>query len=134
MTQPPEILWDQERKIASLAPSFGNKVLAIMQRLRLAGWQPHIVYAWRSAETQAHLKSIGASRTLDSKHRGTGDEGTGKALDLVDSRHWWGAGEHQKVTASHRFWGAMVLAAKEEGGIVCGSDWGWDHAHLEAAA
>ena len=123
--------WSQERKLASLDPDFQNRVLNVLDRLRAAGFKPHVVYAWRSKETQAKLVERGVSKTMNSKHC-VGVEGEGRACDIVDADHWWGAGEDQDEAQALVFFGALGLAALEEG-LSWGGTWSWkDWAHIEA--
>jgi len=126
-----ESRWSQERKLASLEPDFQNRVLAVLDRLKAAGFQPHIVFAWRSKETQKKLVERGVSKTIHSKHC-HGQEGWGLAADIVDERHWWGAGDDQDESQALVFFGALGLAALEEG-LGWGGTWSWkDWAHIEA--
>jgi len=133
-----ERTWPESRKLSSLEPDFCNRLLRVIHRLRVQGYQVKVVYAGRFAETQRSLMKRGLSKVedpYDSKHVFPDDvEGpTARAADLVDERYWWGdldAG--QDPEGAMRFFGALGLAAKEEG-LFWGGDYkNWkDYAHVE---
>ena len=122
--------WTDGRKMASLRPDFSNAVANVIARLIAQGYPVHIVYASRSLETQKQLLAAGHSKTLNSKH--VAEEGEGLAADIVDDRHWWGAGRGQDEAKAMLFFGALGLAAKEEG-LTWGGDFVSfvDYAHIE---
>ena len=125
--------WSEARKLASLAPDFRNRIDGVLERLRSAGFDPHIEYAWRSQATQDALVAKGVSSRRVSVHTGDGTEGTGRACDIVDTTHRWGvASAGQSEDLAFLFFGALgVVASMEElswGGRWRRPDW----AHLEA--
>ena len=149
--------WSQADKLASLDPRFRPHVEAIMTALRAEGWQPTIVYAWRSPETQARLKAAGRSKVSFSFHNAI-DPATLKpaaqAADVVDKRYGWGtvvrdgseAVDDEKIAKAAAFFkrmGALALArgihwgGSPASGFSVRGLWGsrfglgWDPAHLQ---
>lgn len=122
--------WSQQKKLMSLHPEFRPKVEAVLAALREQGFQPRIVYGWRSLEVQQRLVAEGRSKVRFSFHNAQQPDGTpaSYAADIVDSRWLWtGAAE------SNGFWRALGAAARSQG-LVWGGDWKRfrDVAHIQA--
>ena len=85
-----EALWTQAQKLQSLAPAARTKVEALLAHLRMQGYSPEIVFAWRSLPTQKKLQSIGkASRSFgmhNAMHEGIA---ASLAVDIVDLSCGW---------------------------------------------
>ncbi len=119
--------WSQEKKLAGLAPTFRPKVERVIERLKQAGFQPKIVFGWRSVEVQKKLKAQGNSPLSFSFHTAQLPDGTpfSWAVDLIDSRWAW------REPDCHKFFKALGPAAKAEG-LVWGGDWSTpDWAHIQ---
>ncbi len=122
--------WPQEKKLLSLHESFRPKVEAVLASLREDGFQPHIVYAWRSIAVQLGLVACGKSKVRFSFHNAQMPDGTpaSYAADIVDSRWLW-----TPAAESNGFWRALGAAARAQG-LVWGGDWKSfpDLAHIQA--
>lgn len=119
--------WSHEKKLASLAPSFRPKVERVFEALKQAGFQPRIVFGWRSVRVQARLKAEGKSPLSFSFHCAQKPDGTpfAWAVDMIDSRWAW------QEPNCHKFFKALGVAAKAEG-LVWGGDWSSpDWAHIQ---
>lgn len=120
--------WPQEKKLASLAPSFRRKIERVLASLRGQGFQPKIVFGWRSVAVQAKLKKEGKTKVSFSFHNAQKKDGTPHAwaVDIVDSRWAWNEPD------CHIFFKALGAAGKAEG-LVWGGDWTRfrDWAHLQ---
>ena len=119
--------WSQERKLASLHPTFRPRVSAVIARLRIERFRPVIVYGWRSVDVQQRLFRAGTSRVRFSFHNAQTPGGlpAAWAADLVDERWYW------REPDAHVFFRALGKAAKAEG-LVWGGDWKFrDWAHVQ---
>ena len=120
--------WTQEKKLASLEPSFRPKIERVIAKLKADGFQPKIVFGWRSVQVQAKLKREGKSKVSFSFHCAQRPDGTPNAwaVDIVDTRWAWNEPD------CHKFFRALGDAGKAEG-LVWGGDWtGFrDWAHLQ---
>ena len=120
--------WSQEKKLASLEPSFRPKVERVIAKLKQQGFQPKIVFGWRSVQVQARLKKEGKTKVSFSFHNAQKPNGTPNAwaVDIVDSRWAWNEPD------CHTFFKALGAAGKAEG-LVWGGDWKSfpDWAHLQ---
>lgn len=87
--------------------------------LRASGFQPTIVYGWRSVAVQEELLKQGHTTVHFSFHNAQLPDGTpnSHAADIVDER--W---QRTPAAAKNGFWEALGKAAKEEG-LVWGGDW-----------
>ncbi len=119
--------WTQDQKLASLHPDFRPRVEAVIAALKEQGYQPHIVYGWRSVTVQAQLVAEGKSKVQFSFHNAQKPDGTPAAwaADLIDRR--WGWRPEAKP-----FWDALGTAAHAQG-LVWGGDWKTfkDWAHIQ---
>lgn len=111
--------WPQEKKMLSMEPVFRAKVRSVLGTLATQGFQPHIVYGWRSVEVQQRLVAEGKSKVRFSFHNAQKPDGTPNALaaDVVDKRWSW-----TKEAESNGFWKALGNSAKCLG-LVWGGDW-----------
>ena len=120
--------WTQEKKLASLEPSFRPKIERVIAKLKADGFQPKIVFGWRSVEVQAKLKREGKTKVSFSFHNAQKPDGTPNAwaVDIVDARWAWNEPD------CHKFFRALGDAGKAEG-LVWGGDWVSfrDWAHLQ---
>ena len=120
--------WPQDKKLASLEPAFRAKVERVIAKLKADGFQPTIVFGWRSVAVQKKLKAEGKSKVSFSFHNAQKPDGTPNALavDLCDTRWAW------KEPDCHKFFKALGAAGKAEG-LVWGGDWVSfkDWAHLQ---
>ena len=120
--------WPQEKKLASLEPGFRAKIERVIAKLKAEGFQPRIVFGWRSTKVQAKLKAEGKSKISFSFHCAQHPDGRPNAwaVDLVDTRWAWNEPD------CHKFFKALGAAGKAEG-LVWGGDWtGFrDWAHLQ---
>lgn len=120
--------WPQEKKLASLEPGFRAKIEKVIAKLKADGFQPKIVFGWRSVAVQARLKAEGKSKVSFSFHNAQKPDGTPNAwaVDIVDSRWAW------NEPHCHTFFKALGAAGKAEG-LVWGGDWKTfrDWAHLQ---
>jgi len=110
--------WSQEKKLASLNSGFRQKAARVVERLKQAGFQPHIVYGWRSVARQKELVKAGNSKVLFSFHNAQTPQGVPNAwaADVIDKRWAW------KEPDCHKFFKALGAEAKKEG-LVWGGDW-----------
>ena len=60
--------WAQEKKLASLEPGFRARIDRVIAKLKADGFQPKIVFGWRSTKVQARLKREGKSKISFSFH------------------------------------------------------------------
>lgn len=120
--------WSQEKKLASLEPGFRARIERVIGKLKADGFQPKIVFGWRSTKVQARLKREGKSKVSFSFHCAQHPDGRPNAwaVDLVDSRWAWNEPD------CHKFFRALGAAGKAEG-LVWGGDWKSfrDWAHLQ---
>lgn len=120
--------WTQEKKLASLEPSFRPKIERVIAKLKADGFQPKIVFGWRSVQVQAKLKREGKTKVSFSFHNAQKPDGTPNAwaVDIVDTRWAWNEPD------CHKFFRALGDAGKAEG-LVWGGDWVSfrDWAHLQ---
>jgi len=120
--------WAQEKKLASLEPGFRTRIERVIAKLKADGFQPKIVFGWRSTKVQAKLKAEGKSKISFSFHCSQHPDGRPNAwaVDVVDSRWAWNEPD------CHKFFRALGAAGKAEG-LVWGGDWESfrDWAHLQ---
>jgi peptidoglycan L-alanyl-D-glutamate endopeptidase CwlK len=123
--------WPEEKKLASLDPSLRPKIERVIAALKGQGFQPKIVFGWRSVEVQAQLKREGKTTVSFSFHNAQKRDGTPNAwaVDMVDTRWAWNEPD------CHKFFKALGAAGKAEG-LVWGGDWTSfrDWAHLQGRA
>jgi peptidoglycan hydrolase-like protein with peptidoglycan-binding domain len=121
--------WPQDKKLLSMEQIFRGKVQTVLESLRKEGFQPHIVYGWRSVAVQQRLVAEGKSKVRFSFHNGQKPDGTPKAYaaDIIDKRWSW-----EKAAETNGFWDALGKAAKDVG-LVWGGDWNdfRDVAHIQ---
>ena len=121
--------WPHEKKLASLEPSFRAKIERVIAKLKAGGFQPKIVFGWRSTAVQKKLKQQGKSKVSFSFHNAQHPDGTPNAcaVDIVDTRWAWNEPD------CHKFFRALGEAGKAEG-LVWGGDWKSfrDWAHLQS--
>lgn len=134
-SRPPEwrgdsSMWPEEKKLRSCDPVLAQKVRSVLQGLRARGFQPKIVYAWRSVEVQAQLVKEGRSQVQFSFHNAQQPDGTPAALasDIVDARWNW-----TPAAKKNGFWKALSEEAKRQG-LEWGGNWQSfpDVAHVQA--
>ncbi|HEX8528154.1 peptidoglycan-binding protein [Allosphingosinicella sp.] len=120
--------WTQEKKLASLEPSFRPRIERVIAKLKDSGFQPKIVFGWRSVAVQKKLKAEGKTTVSFSFHNAQKPNGTPNAwaVDLIDARWSWNEPD------CHKFFKALGAAGKAEG-LVWGGDWKSfrDWAHLQ---
>ena len=120
--------WPQDKKLASLEPAFRAKIEKVIAKLKADGFQPTIVFGWRSVAVQKKLKAEGKSKVSFSFHNAQKPDGTPNALavDICDTRWAWNEPD------CHKFFKALGAAGKAEG-LVWGGDWVSfkDWAHLQ---
>jgi peptidoglycan hydrolase-like protein with peptidoglycan-binding domain len=124
--------WPPDKKLASMKPEMARKAKAVMAALAEQGFQPKVVYGWRSVAVQAQLFADGKSKVRFSFHNAQLPDGTPQsyAADIIDSRFAWSA-----QAESSGFWQALGEAARAQG-LVWGGDWAgfrdWAHVQLVA--
>ena len=120
--------WSQAKKLQSLESGFAAKVSKVIDALAAAGFQPHIIYGWRSVAVQQHLVASGRSKVRFSFHNAQTPQGVPSAwaADIVDKRWLWNEPDCMK------FFNALGEAANSEG-LVWGGDWAGfrDWAHIQ---
>lgn len=121
--------WSQEKKLQSLHADMRPKVTAVMSGLTQRGFQPKIVYAWRSVAAQLEIVKKGNSSLKFSFHNVQHKDGTpnAHAADIVDSRWAWG-----EAAALNGFWNALGAEAKKQN-LYWGGNWSkpdWAHVQL----
>lgn len=111
--------WPQDKKLKSLDGRMRLKVERILGRLKDEGFQPKIVYAWRSVSKQLELVDAGHSKVRFSFHNAQKKNGTPNAYaaDIIDKRWAW-----TKAAEQNGFWEALGRSAKDEG-LYWGGDW-----------
>ena len=121
--------WPQAKKITSLDTRMRPKVRRVLAALREAGFQPKIVYAWRSVDVQRRLVRQGRSKVSFSFHNAQQTDGTPNAYaaDIIDRRWAW-----SDAAEENGFWAALGQAAKAED-MYWGGDWRSfkDWAHIQ---
>lgn len=121
--------WTQEKKLESLNLNFRIKVKAVVDALKLRGFQPKIFYGWRSVAVQQELVRKGRSKVKFSFHNAQKPDGTPNAYaaDIVDQRWGW-----NNAAETNGFWTALGEEAKTRG-LVWGGDWTTfkDVAHIQ---
>jgi len=141
-----ESRWTEQQKLASLEPEFRSHVLQLLEYLKQKGWQPRVIFGWRSPATQLRLKKLGRSQVIFGYHNVVGSDGQPAALaaDIVDARYGWGGKEvasdpkTQRAAAFFQDMGAWVKAK----GLHWGGNFsqtnvwkhwgmGWDPAHVQ---
>lgn len=124
--------WPEDKKLQSMKPEMAAKVRAVMARLAARGFQPKIVYGWRSVAVQAQLFADGKSKVRFSFHNAQLPDGTPNsyAADLIDKRFAW-----SPQAESSGFWRALGEEAAAQG-LVWGGAWksfpDWAHVQLVA--
>jgi peptidoglycan hydrolase-like protein with peptidoglycan-binding domain len=120
--------WPQDKKLASLEATFRPKIERVLASLKQQGFQPKIVFGWRSVAVQAQLKREGKTKVSFSFHNAQKPNGTPNAwaVDVVDERWAWNEPD------CHKFFRALGATGKAEG-LVWGGDWQSfrDWAHLQ---
>jgi len=139
------------KSINDVDPSFVPIVKNIMKKLRSKGHEPIIGSAYRSPEEQKEKIRKGYSKTksIFGFHVSLDEKGNKSALavDLVDSRYGWGAGnDNIKLGAELFFKDLGEIVNKEfKSQVEWGGNWspkeykvgdqtftrGWDPAHIE---
>lgn len=111
--------WTQEKKLLSLEAGFREKVSQVIAKLTTGGFQPKIVYGWRSVAVQKHLHDLGRTKVLFSFHNAQKPDGTPNAYaaDIIDQRWAW-----SDDAEANGFWDALGKAAKDVG-LHWGGDW-----------
>jgi len=121
--------WSHEKKMASMFPDMRPKVEAVLDALRKRGYQPKIVFAWRSVAVQMELYRKGNTTVKFSFHTAQKKDGTPNAyaVDVIDTRYAWGPGAE-----SSGFWRALGEEGRKQG-LYWGGDWKSfkDWAHLQ---
>ncbi len=124
--------WPQDKKLASLKPEMAAKVRTVLDRLAQRGFQPRIVYGWRSVAVQAQLVAENKSKVRFSFHNAQRPDGTphSYAADIIDSRFAW-----SDQARDSGFWQALGDEAHGQG-LVWGGEWksfpDWAHVQLVA--
>lgn len=111
--------WSAEKKIKSLDNRMQSKVKRVLATLKEEGYQPKIVYAWRSVTKQLELVNAGRSRVRFSFHNAQKNNGTPNAYaaDIIDKRWAW-----NDKAEENGFWEALGRIGKSEG-LSWGGDW-----------
>lgn len=111
--------WSQDKKLSSLDYRMRPKVERVLEALKNEGFQPKIVYAWRSVAKQLELVEAGHSRVRFSFHNAQKKNGSPNAYatDIIDKRWAW-----SKAARQNGFWEALGKSAKNEG-LYWGGDW-----------
>jgi peptidoglycan L-alanyl-D-glutamate endopeptidase CwlK len=121
--------WSHEKKMASMFPAMRPKVEAALQGLRDRGFQPRIVFAWRSVAVQLELYRKGNTTVRFSFHNAQKRDGTPNAyaIDVIDSRYAW-----NPTAESSGYWRALGEEGRKQG-LYWGGDWKTfkDWAHLQ---
>src|ERR1035437_1813708 len=110
--------WSQEKKLQSLQPDFRGKIRMVLALLQAQGYQPRIVFGWRSVAVQQRLLAEGKSTVSFSFHNAQTPDGTPNsyAVDIIDSRWAWA-----DAAEENGFWEALDKAGK-----VLHLEWGGD--------
>jgi len=122
--------WPQEKKLLSMQPDLRVKVKTVLAALAQRGFQPKVIYGWRSVAVQLQLFKEGKSKVEFSFHNAQKPDGTpaSYAADIVDSRYGWG--DHAE---SSGFWKCLGEEAKKQN-LYWGGDWSsfrdWAHIQL----
>ena len=111
--------WSLKKKLSSLEKRMRPKVERVLEALKGEGYQPKIVYAWRSVTKQLELVNAGHSRVRFSFHNAQKKNGTPNAYaaDIIDKRWAW-----NKEAKQNGYWDALGQSAKAEG-LYWGGDW-----------
>ena len=98
--------WSQEKKMLSMEPKFRGSVSSVVGSLSQKGFQPQIVFGWRSVAVQAKLVAAGKSKVRFSFHNAQKPDGTPSALaaDIIDKRWSWGDSAEK-----NGFWNALGI-------------------------
>jgi D-alanyl-D-alanine carboxypeptidase len=124
--------WPQDKKLRSMKPEMATKVQTVLDKLAARGFEPRIVYGWRSVAVQAQLFADGRSKVRFSFHNAQLPDGTpcSYAADIIDRRFAW-----SPEAESSGFWKALGEEARALG-LVWGGDWtsfrDWAHVQLVA--
>jgi len=124
--------WPQDKKLQSMKPEMAAKVRVLLDKLTARGFQPKIVYGWRSVAVQAQLFADGKSKVRFSFHNAQLLDGTpfSYAADIIDKRYAWAP-----LAESSGYWKALGEEAHGQG-LVWGGDWqsfrDWAHVQLVA--
>ena len=96
--------WSLNKKLSSLDRRMRPKVERVLATLKEEGYQPKIVYAWRSVTKQLELVEAGHSKVKFSFHNAQKKNGTPNAYaaDIIDKRWGW-----QKEAKQNGFWEAL---------------------------
>ena len=111
--------WSQDKKLSSLDRRMRPKVERVLEALKEEGYQPKIFYAWRSVAKQLEIFNEGNSKVKFSFHNAQkqNEKPNAYAVDIIDKRWGW-----EKEAERNGFWGALGIAAKDEG-LYWGGDW-----------
>ena len=71
------------KHLESLDPAFRVKVEAMLEALRVEGWEPVVISGRRTVQQQQRIVNAGNSRTMKSYHL------CGRAVDVADARYGW---------------------------------------------
>lgn len=136
--------WSQELKVAAADPRL--RLSELLGRLRDQGWQPRIVYSWRSLLSQERLFAEGYTQVTFSFHNAVDDQGypAGLAADIIDSRYGFGDGDAHSAQTTQAAAFARALGREGEAlGLTWGGRWkqstplwaahglGWDPMHVQ---
>jgi hypothetical protein len=122
--------WPQEKKLLSMEPTFRAKIRLVLSSLSKQGFQPVVVFGWRSVAVQEKLFAEGNTKVHFSFHNAQKPDGTPNsyAADIVDKRWLW-----TEAAQTNGYWKALGSAGKALG-LVWGGDWVSfkDVAHLQS--
>jgi peptidoglycan L-alanyl-D-glutamate endopeptidase CwlK len=139
----PEEDWTEEQRMAAASPKL--RLPELLRALEARGWQPRVIFTWRSRGLQARLRAMGRSGVSFSFHNAVDAQGRPAALaaDIVDRRYGWAAAPGQSKDRAAAFFKDLGVLAKGLG-LHWGGDWhgrasawadwgiGWDPAHVQA--
>jgi hypothetical protein len=121
--------WTQEKKLESLNPAFRETVRDVLDVLTGKGFEPRIVFGWRSVKTQLELFEQKKTEVRFSFHNAQRPDGAPNAyaVDVIDKRWAWGP-----QAEKNGFWIALGAAA-EARSLVWGGRWKSlpDFAHIQ---
>ena len=111
--------WSQDKKLGSMDNRMRPKINRVIEALKTEGFQPKIVYAWRSISKQLELVNAGHSKVKFSFHNAQKTNGTPNAYaaDIIDRRWAW-----EDAAAENGFWEALGRLAKDQD-LYWGGDW-----------
>ena len=111
--------WSQDKKLASLDHRMRPRVVRVLEALKTEGFQPKIVYAWRSVTKQLEIFNAGHSKVKFSFHNAQQQNGTPNAYaaDIIDKRWAW-----EKAAERNGFWEALGRNSRLQE-LYWGGDW-----------